>query len=55
MLPINASKPIRAQGAFVTEREIKDIVSFLVKNNPPPRFDGSIVENLEQRETEGRR
>ena len=51
--PINASKPIRAQGAFVTEREIKDIVSFLVKNNPPPEFDGSIVENLEQRETEG--
>jgi len=52
--PINASKPIRAQGAFVSEREIKDIVSFLVKNNPPPDYNENIIEHLEQKEMESK-
>ncbi len=50
--PINAPKPIRAQGAFVSEKEIKDIVSFLVNNNPPPDYNGNIIEHLQQKEGE---
>ncbi|MBN2396189.1 MAG: DNA translocase FtsK 4TM domain-containing protein [Candidatus Atribacteria bacterium] len=43
--PINASKPIRAQGSYVSEREIKDIVSFLEKNGPSQNFHEDILEN----------
>ncbi|MDD3655565.1 MAG: DNA translocase FtsK [Atribacterota bacterium] len=50
--PINAPKPIRAQGAFVSEKEIKDIVSFLVKNNLPPDYNENIIEHLQQKEGE---
>ena len=52
--PINASKPIRAQGAFVSEREIKEIVAFLVKNNPSPDYNGNIIEHLEQKDMESK-
>ena len=41
--PINASKPIRAQGSFVSEREIKDIVSFLEENGPSPEYQENIL------------
>lgn len=44
--PINASKPIRAQGAFVSEKEIKEIVAFLVNNNPTPDYNGNMLEQL---------
>lgn len=50
--PINASKPIRAQGAFVSEKEIKDIVSFLVNNNLPPDYNENIIEHLQQKDGE---
>jgi S-DNA-T family DNA segregation ATPase FtsK/SpoIIIE len=41
--PINASKPIRAQGSFVSEKEIKNIVSFLENNGPVPEYQESIL------------
>lgn len=50
--PISASKPIRAQGAYVSEKEIKEIVSFLVQNNLPPEYNNSIEEQLQQNEGE---
>jgi len=50
--PINASKPIRAQGAFVSEREIKDIVSFLISNNPPLDNQENVLEQLQDHEKE---
>lgn len=50
--PINASKPIRAQGAFVSEREIKDIVSFLISNNPPLDNQQNVLEQLQDHEKE---
>jgi S-DNA-T family DNA segregation ATPase FtsK/SpoIIIE len=50
--PINASKPIRAQGAFVSEREIKDIVSFLISNNAPPDNQENVLEQLQNHENE---
>jgi len=41
--PINASKPIRAQGSFVSEKEIKNIVSFLENNSPSPEYQDNIL------------
>jgi len=48
--PINASKPIRAQGAFVSEKEIKNIVSFLENNGPNPSFEEDILNNMKKQE-----
>ena len=41
--PINASKPIRAQGSYVSEKEIKNIVSFLKENGPSPEYQNDII------------
>ncbi len=43
--PINAPKPIRAQGSYVSEREIKDIVSFLENNGPEPEYQDHIFDH----------
>jgi S-DNA-T family DNA segregation ATPase FtsK/SpoIIIE len=53
--PINASKPIRAQGSFVSEKEIKNIVSFLEENGPAPEYQESILSQKKGQngETEG--
>jgi len=50
--PINASKPIRAQGAFVSEKEIKDIVSFLEGNGPAPDYQEDILNHKKNQERE---
>jgi DNA segregation ATPase FtsK/SpoIIIE, S-DNA-T family len=50
--PINASKPIRAQGAFVSEKEIKDIVSFLEDNGPAPDYQENILNQKKNQENE---
>lgn len=50
--PINAPKPIRAQGAFVSEKEIREIVSFLVKNNPSPDYNDNMMKQLKKNEEE---
>ncbi len=42
--PVGTSKPIRAQGAFVTEKEIKNVVSFLQKNSPSPVYKQEVLE-----------
>jgi len=41
--PINVSKPIRAQGSFVSEKEIKNIVSFLEDKGPAPDYQENIL------------
>ncbi|MCK4240322.1 MAG: DNA translocase FtsK 4TM domain-containing protein [Candidatus Atribacteria bacterium] len=42
--PVGVSKPIRAQGAFVVEKEIKNVVSYLQKNNPSPIYEQEVLE-----------
>lgn len=42
--PVGASKPIRAQGAFVVEKEIRNVVSFLMKNSPSPEYEQEVLE-----------
>ncbi len=50
--PINASKPIRAQGAFVSEKETKDIVSFLKNNGPAPDYQDNILDHKKNHQNE---
>ena len=42
--PVGAPKPIRAQGAFVVEKEIRNVVSYLMKHCPPPEYEQEVLE-----------
>lgn len=44
--PQGYPKPIRAQGAFVSDREVSDVVSFLTENNGAGSYDSSIEEKM---------
>ena len=47
--PVGASKPIRAQGAFVVEKEIRNVVSYLIKNAPSPEYEQEVLEYKKSR------
>lgn len=42
--PVGVSKPIRAQGAFVVEKEIRNVVSYLTKHSPSPEYEQEVLE-----------
>lgn len=42
--PVGAPKPIRAQGAFVVEKEIRNVVSYLIKHFPSPEYEQEVLE-----------
>jgi len=42
--PVGASKPIRAQGAFVVEKEIRNVVSYLMKHSPSAEFEQEVLD-----------
>lgn len=42
--PVGASKPIRAQGAFVVEKEIRNVVSYLMKHCPSAEFEQEVLD-----------
>ena len=46
--PVGAPKPIRVQGAYVSETEIDDIISFIGKTYGEGDYDGSIMEQIEK-------
>lgn len=45
--PVGCMKPTRVQGAFVSEREIENIVQFL-KDGKTYEYDASIIESIER-------
>lgn len=49
--PIGASKPIRIQGAFISDEEVEELVAF-VKQQGRPDYDESITEEAEQSTSE---
>jgi S-DNA-T family DNA segregation ATPase FtsK/SpoIIIE len=44
--PMGASKPIRVQGAFVTDKEVEKIVDF-IKSNHEVKYDEDIIEKIQ--------
>ncbi|MGN1298698.1 MAG: DNA translocase FtsK [Candidatus Scatovivens sp.] len=44
--PIGASKPVRVQGAFVSDKEVEKIVDFL-KSNGEVKYNEDIIESIE--------
>ena len=45
--PVGCMKPMRVQGAFVTDKEIENIVEFL-KNGKTYEYDRSVIESIEK-------
>ncbi|MBE7024672.1 MAG: DNA translocase FtsK [Ruminococcaceae bacterium] len=48
-LPFGAAKPIRLQGAFISDKEVEDLVNF-VKGDEEAEYDEEILEKLEHGE-----
>ena len=46
--PVGASKPIRVQGAFVSENEIEKIVSFVKENNGHAKYNTDFINKIEE-------
>ncbi len=46
--PVGASKPIRVQGAFVSENEIEKIVSFVKENNGQAKYNTDFINRIEE-------
>ena len=46
--PVGATKPLRVQGAFVSENEIERIVSFIKENNGEVRYNTDFINKIEE-------
>ena len=46
--PVGAAKPMRVQGAFVSESEVESIVSFLKENNAKARYNNDFINRIEE-------
>ena len=45
--PVGASKPLRVQGAFVSDSEVEDIVTFVKTHNSAAKYDTSFISTME--------
>ena len=45
--PVGASKPMRVQGAFVSDSEVEDIVNFVKSHNSAAKYDASFISTME--------
>lgn len=48
--PQNYQKPLRVQGAFVSDKEVADVVEFIKKENSAAQYNPNIQEKMEQSE-----
>ncbi len=46
--PVGASKPMRVQGAFVSDGEVENIVNFIKDNNGAVKYNAAFIESMEE-------
>lgn len=46
--PVGSPKPLRVQGAFVSDSEVERIVEFIKRNNDPVHYDQEFLDNLDR-------
>ena len=46
--PSGYSEPVRVQGAFVSDKEVSDVVDFLHSNNETPEYNHAVTEIVEE-------
>ena len=51
--PQGAPKPVRVQGAFVSDKEVNDVVGFIKEENGPGSYSSDIQEKVESAEAAG--
>lgn len=44
--PVGYSKPVRIQGAFISDKEVENIVKFIIENNPPVTYSNEMIETI---------
>ena len=47
--PAGYSKPVRVQGAFISDNEISDVVTFLKENEDVAVYDTEVTEKIENK------
>ncbi len=46
--PVGAAKPMRVQGAFVSDGEVEQIVNFIKDNNGAAKYNTAFIESMEE-------
>lgn len=46
--PVGAAKPMRVQGAFVSDGEIENIVTFIKENNSSVKYNSDFINSMEE-------
>ncbi len=46
--PVGASKPIRVQGAFVSDGEVENVTTFVRENNAKAKYNSEFINRLEE-------
>ncbi len=49
--PLGATKPLRVQGCFVSDKEVENVTSF-IKNNYTAEYDEEVIKSIEQKAKE---
>ena len=46
--PVGAAKPLRVQGAFVTEKEVEDIATYIREHNSKAKYNSEFINRIEE-------
>lgn len=51
--PVGESKPLRIQGAFISEEEVEKVVNYIKKSGEEPEYDDQILEKISSQSSTG--
>lgn len=46
--PVDANKPVRIQGAFISEKEVERVVTFIKEQTEQPNYEEEIIDHIDQ-------